>query len=125
MPSILASFARRAKRSPSNSNATPREVALLKNRQEGLARTLVELDVFDLHEVLLVLFGNRADHGALLGLGADVLVVLLRAGVIEVVGDRLVAVLDLDHRRAGLGLFQITLGAGDRALEGLLLVSRV
>src|SRR5262245_16187148 len=75
--------------------------------------SLVELDLADGDDVLLAVLGDLARHGPFLGLGADLAVVLLVAGGVEVVHHLLVVLpLDLDDGLALLGDLQVALGAG-------------
>src|SRR5438128_2978891 len=57
---------------------------------------LVELDLFHIHVMLAVLFGNGSGHAALLGALADIGVILLDVFSGEPVNGFLIAVLDLD-----------------------------
>src|SRR5690349_9273025 len=82
-----------AKRGPGNGIATRGRVAMRGRHSLTSQPSLLELDLADGDDLLAVLLGDRAGHLALHGAGADLLVVLLAAVVVEVVDG---AVLGLD-----------------------------
>src|SRR5262249_34264087 len=102
---------------PAQNNSATREGGAVRNPISTPVR-LLELHLANSHDLLAALLRNGARHRSFLRLHADRLVVLLVPSGIEVVDGVLVAVLHHDYRRASLGLLQVALGAGDRALEG-------
>src|SRR6516164_10905243 len=94
--------------------ARPKRAA---KRRSTDRRLLVELHLLDGDDVLVAFLADGASHGAVLGGGADRLVVFLAGLGVEVIGDVLLIFLDNDHGGA-LGLdAEVALGARDLALE--------
>src|SRR3954467_15209656 len=82
----------------------------------GCARTLLLLDLGVFDVLLLVLLDDLARHNGV-GLAGALVVLLGLALVADVVGDRLVAVLDDEGVAAGFGFAELALGANQLAFE--------
>src|ERR1700736_3541215 len=82
---------------------------------------LLEFELLYLYHLLAVLLGDGPHHGPIFAFRADRFVVFLAADVIEVIDNVLAVFLHLDNGVALFRFLEITLRAGDLALQSRVL----